>query len=68
MNKHEIKYCPRCQASFECKAGDITHCQCFGIRLTPKLHDEISNKYGDCLCKKCLEEIIATDKNKKAAL
>jgi hypothetical protein len=57
MNKHEIKNCPRCQASFECKPGDITHCQCFGIRLPADLQDEIAHKFADCLCRNCLLEL-----------
>lgn len=55
MCKHEEKYCPRCGNSFECKVGDITHCQCYGIALTDKENDFISNKFTDCLCAGCMK-------------
>ena len=34
MPAHETKYCERCNAAFECKPGNITECQCFGIVLS----------------------------------
>ena len=34
MCKHEEKPCPRCRQTFECKPGDVVHCQCYGIMLS----------------------------------
>jgi len=57
MPEHEIKNCPRCQGSFECRAGDITRCQCHGIRFTSEEKVFIESRYADCLCRPCLEEL-----------
>jgi hypothetical protein len=51
---HETKTCPRCSKAFECKPGNITQCQCYGVRLTDEARSFISQRYGDCLCKDCL--------------
>jgi hypothetical protein len=55
--KHETKTCPRCGQAFECKAGDIAHCQCKEVKLADKAYDLISKKYDDCLCKHCLQQL-----------
>lgn len=57
MCKHEEKYCPRCKASFECKVGDIAHCQCYGVALSPEEKKLIEDRYQDCLCRNCLLEL-----------
>ena len=57
MCKHEEKTCPRCHAAFECKVGDITQCQCYGIKLTSEEKKFIESRYEDCLCRKCLNEL-----------
>lgn len=57
MCKHEEKSCPRCHAAFECKVGDIGHCQCSGIALTDGEKQFIAERYTDCLCRKCLLEL-----------
>jgi hypothetical protein len=61
MYKHEEKYCPRCRSSFECKPGDITHCQCYGIELSTTEKAFIEERYNDCLCRKCLLELRQRD-------
>lgn len=53
--KHEYKTCPRCGAGFECKAGTILQCQCYGIVLAPAVQQQIEQDYRDCLCRSCLE-------------
>lgn len=53
-SKHELKPCPRCGKTFECKVGDVAHCQCFGIVLNDKAINFIEKKYADCLCSNCL--------------
>ena len=54
MNKHEQKYCPRCTATFECKVGNITQCQCSNIILKGEEQTYISTLYDDCLCAACI--------------
>lgn len=58
--KHEIKTCPRCGSTFECRVGDILQCQCYGITLTIDQQREIIKNYDDCLCRSCLEAITAS--------
>jgi len=57
MCKHEEKYCPRCRAAFECKVGDITQCQCYGLSFTPEEKAFIGQRFEDCLCRRCLLEL-----------
>jgi hypothetical protein len=57
MCKHEEKYCPRCNSLFECKPGNITQCQCFGIVFNDEEKRQVEKKYSDCLCINCLTEI-----------
>ncbi|MDW8286938.1 MAG: hypothetical protein RMJ89_02605 [Flammeovirgaceae bacterium] len=33
--KHELLTCPRCHKLFECKVGNVAHCQC-NIVLHPE--------------------------------
>jgi hypothetical protein len=55
MCQHETKSCPRCKQAFECKPGNITQCQCFGIQLTLEQKVYIEQHYNDCLCRDCLQ-------------
>ena len=57
MCKHEEKYCPRCDAAFECKPGNIGLCQCFGIAFNEEERQLLKEKFTDCLCINCLIEI-----------
>jgi hypothetical protein len=57
MSKHEIKQCAKCNTSFECKAGDITNCQCHGVQLSAEAEGYISKTYNDCLCRNCLQQL-----------
>ncbi|RAW00966.1 cysteine-rich CWC family protein [Pseudochryseolinea flava] len=57
MNKHETKHCPRCKISFECKSGSIGLCQCRRVSITDEVHHFINNRFSDCLCAQCLEEM-----------
>ncbi|MBK7291076.1 MAG: cysteine-rich CWC family protein [Chitinophagaceae bacterium] len=54
MSLHETKYCLRCKKQFECKPGNISQCQCFGIKLTAEQKAFIELRYSDCLCNSCL--------------
>jgi hypothetical protein len=57
MFKHEEKNCPRCSKAFECKAGNISDCQCSLIKLTLEEQSFIETKYQDCLCIDCLKDL-----------
>lgn len=57
MPLHEIKTCPRCDNIFECKAGDINHCQCSCIELTVEERCFIEECYADCLYASCLIQL-----------
>ncbi|MDF2380007.1 cysteine-rich CWC family protein [Nostoc ellipsosporum NOK] len=57
MSCHEQRKCPRCGNGFECKPGNITECQCFGIALTDEQRSWIEQKYSDCLCRDCLQHL-----------
>lgn len=57
MPQHEAKACPRCGNIFECKAGDITQCQCYSIQLGIEERAFIEERYKDCLCADCLLQL-----------
>ena len=57
MCLHETKYCPRCTKAFECKAGNIAQCQCSGVQLTTEQRAFIEQRYTDCLCNDCLQQL-----------
>jgi hypothetical protein len=54
MCKHENSICPRCTASFACRAGDISKCQCYTVRLIDVERDFLARGYTDCLCADCI--------------
>jgi len=54
LPKHEPKSCERCGQYFECKPGDITHCQCFGRAISAEVKDWMAKKYIDCICGNCI--------------
>ena len=54
MCRHEEKNCPRCGQAFECKAGTIMQCQCYGVLLTGWQRARMEGQYADCLCRDCL--------------
>lgn len=57
MCSHEHKFCPRCNAEFECKVGSINLCQCASVTLNENEREYIREKFDDCLCAKCMQEI-----------
>jgi hypothetical protein len=57
MAGYEAKYCARCNGAFECKPGNITQCQCFGITFAEEEKEYIRKTYDDCLCRNCLLNI-----------
>ncbi len=54
---HESKKCERCNSIFECKAGTIMQCQCYAVRLTLEERVYVENRFSDCLCINCLQEL-----------
>jgi hypothetical protein len=65
MSSHETTTCPRCEKAFECKPGNITQCQCYGIELAAELKDFIEQRFKDCLCLDCLEYLQQNDLSKE---
>jgi hypothetical protein len=61
MTKHEIKHCPRCLATFECKLNNPVHCGCAAVEIDEDRLLAIAEHYRDCLCADCLGEIAAGD-------
>lgn len=57
MDKHEEKYCPKCNNAFICRMGDITNCQCNTVEISEATNNFLSHTYFDCLCKDCLVKI-----------
>jgi len=57
IQKHEAKTCPRCKRPFECKVGDISHCQCSSFVLSAEEVSFIQQRYNDCLCGACLADL-----------
>jgi len=57
MSLHEKKYCPRCNAIFVCKPGNIAQCQCYGIGFTAEERQRLDMHYDDCLCRNCLDAL-----------
>ena len=57
MSLYEHKYCPRCSHAFECKVGNITQCQCYGVPFTPEERTYIDKLFTDCVCRTCLLEL-----------
>lgn len=57
QTKHEIKHCPRCGDSFECKVGDVVNCQCYEVKIQVQTNEFLAQAYYDCLCKNCLAAI-----------
>jgi hypothetical protein len=66
MYKHEEKYCPKCNAMFICKVGDIANCQCTTLQLSDETKSFLSKTHFDCLCKNCLTKINQDIKMTKA--
>lgn len=57
MGKHETIYCPRCNAPFECRLGDVSRCQCSEVTLSEQTREYLNTTEYGCLCKKCLAEL-----------
>lgn len=49
-------YCPKCNASFTCRLGDVVNCQCYSVPLSQHTRDALAKTSMDCLCKNCLDK------------
>ncbi len=58
MTPPEKKRCPRCYCEFFCNHENIALCDCSKIKMTVAEREKISKLYSDCLCVKCLEELL----------
>jgi len=56
-SQSEYKICPRCSASFECRAAEVERCQCAEIELTAATRAYLKKTHYDCLCNRCLAEL-----------
>jgi len=57
MAQHETKTCSRCKQPFECKAGSITLCQCFAVKLSEEERNYLAKQFDDCVCADCLQQL-----------
>src|SRR5215831_5357680 len=44
------KHCAKCSLPFECLAPS-SECWCQTIKVFPRIHDQATKQYADCLCK-----------------
>ena len=52
-----LKKCERCGNNFECNAENISECGCNNVQLNPEERKSISDKFSDCLCLNCLNDV-----------
>ena len=57
MCLHETINCACCELTFECKMGNITQCQCYGIILTEEMQQYINKQFAGCLCLSCIKNL-----------
>ncbi|WP_363929514.1 cysteine-rich CWC family protein, partial [Thiocapsa sp.] len=48
---------PRCGSNFECKANRVERCGCLSVALTAETLEYLGDRYRDCLCVACLEQV-----------
>ncbi len=58
MPEHAESECPRCGEEFVCKLGSYFLCDCSDIQLSREQAAYLSEYWEECLCCKCLLEII----------
>lgn len=49
----EPSTCAACGVKFSCGAA-LAECWCSQIQLSDEVRDELSARYGECLCNECL--------------
>jgi hypothetical protein len=57
---YQIKECPRCGKTFTC-TGTV-FCWCFEVTIPERVRDYIAARYEGCLCKECIDELVARQK------
>lgn len=50
------EHCPRCGQAFHCGAQDA-RCDCFELKLSEALRQQLAAQYERCLCVRCLREL-----------
>jgi hypothetical protein len=55
ISEIDIKICPVCKNSFECKAGSMERCLCTTVTLSEDVRDYLRTRFDDCLCIECLK-------------
>jgi len=50
------RVCESCGSEFSCGAG-LRGCWCAEITLSDADRAELQKRYGDCLCRNCLEQV-----------
>lgn len=58
--KHDARTCPRCSSEFICRANRIQRCDCLNVPLSTFALEYIRERFVDCLCVSCLEELERT--------
>lgn len=56
-NTFRIITCSRCSLPFECEASE--NCWCFQVSLSEEARQRLEQRYPDCLCRSCLNELAA---------
>lgn len=56
MNIDNLKTCPICNANFEC--NHLADCWCTEIQIPKEILIFLKQNFDDCLCEKCLRELI----------
>jgi hypothetical protein len=54
-----IDRCPRCGGDFHCGIADAAPCACAGIKLDAAVQLQLRERYGGCLCLRCLQALAA---------
>ena len=49
--------CPRCGGGFHCGVNDAGPCACTTIKLEKETLARLRERYGGCLCLRCLAEM-----------
>ncbi|MGH8479193.1 MAG: cysteine-rich CWC family protein [Gammaproteobacteria bacterium] len=49
--------CPRCGATFGCRAKEIASCPCACVALSSAERAYVSGRFAGCLCSDCLRAI-----------
>ena len=54
---HTPKSCSRCSTAIECRANDISKCDCAKIEITKETTRFLKQTNYNCLCNECLSQV-----------